>query len=65
MFAVGNTPADANWLDNRLEIDFTFADMLNFGNDPYRVHLGTTSPDYAIQEERYKIWAITELKLDL
>jgi hypothetical protein len=36
--------------------------MLNLGNDPYRVYIGPDS--HAIQEERYKIWAITGLKLE-
>jgi outer membrane receptor protein involved in Fe transport len=40
-----------------------FIDMLNLANQPYRVYLGT-SPDRPIQEERYKIWAITGIKLD-
>jgi outer membrane receptor protein involved in Fe transport len=39
-----------------------FIDALNLGNQPYRVYTGSTS--YAIQEERYKIWAITGIKLD-
>src|SRR6185295_19623445 len=45
ILAIGNTPADDNWLDNRLEIDFSasqritkhvriFIDMLNLGNEP-------------------------------
>ena len=74
VLAVGAAPADDNWLDNRLQIDFSasqgigkhvrvFIDLLNLGNEPYRVHLGV-SPARAIQEERYKIWAITGLKLD-
>ena len=73
ILALGNTTADDNWLDNRLEIDFSgsyritrhvrvFIDMLNLGNEPYRVYAGDTS--HPIQEERYKIWAITGLKLD-
>jgi hypothetical protein len=37
-------------------------DMLNLGNEPYRVYIGPDS--HAIQEERYKIWAITGLKLE-
>ena len=60
-------------LDKRLEIDFSasqrinkhvrlFIDMLNLGNDPYRVYIGDSS--HALQEERYKMWAITGLKLD-
>jgi outer membrane receptor protein involved in Fe transport len=73
VLAVGATPADDNWLDNRLQIDFSasqrfgkhvrvFIDLLNLGNEPYRVFIGTSSRP--IQEERYKIWAITGLKLD-
>jgi TonB-dependent receptor len=73
ILAIGGTPADDNWLDNRLEIDFSasqrinrhlrvFIDMLNLGNDPYRVYIGDSS--HSIQEERYKIWAIAGLKLD-
>ena len=73
MLAIGPTPAGDNWLDNRLEVDFSasqrikknlrfFIDMLNLGNDPYRVYIGYAS--HPIQEERYKIWAITGLKLD-
>ncbi len=71
--AIGATAADDNWLDNRLEIDFSasqritkhvrvFIDMLNLGNEPYRVYIG--DPRHPIQEERYKIWAITGIKLD-
>ena len=74
LLAVGATPADDNWLDNRVEIDFSasqkitkhvraFVDLLNLGNEPYRVYLGVGS-DRAIQEERYKMWAITGLKLE-
>ena len=55
VLAVGNTAADDNWLDNRLEIDFSasqrinkhirvFFDMLNLGNEPYRVYIGTAEP---------------------
>ena len=73
VLAIGAAPANDNWLDNRLEIDFSasqrinkhvrlFIDMLNLGNDPYRVYIGDSS--HAIQEERYKMWAITGLKLD-
>ena len=73
VLAIGATPAGDNWLDNRLEIDFSasqrigkhvrvFIDMLNLGNDPYRVYIGDSS--HSIQEERYKIWAITGIKLD-
>jgi outer membrane receptor protein involved in Fe transport len=47
--AIGATKADDNWLDRRLEIDFSasqritkhvrvFADFLNLGNEPYRVY---------------------------
>jgi hypothetical protein len=73
VLAIGNTPADDNWLDNRLEIDFSasqrinkhariFIDLINLGNDPYRVYIGV--PNRPIQEERYKIWAITGIKFD-
>lgn len=72
--AIGATANDDNWLDNRLQIDFSasqrlgkhvklFLDMLNLGNAPYRVYLGA-NPNRPIQEERYKIWAITGVKLD-
>ncbi len=40
-----------------------FLDLLNLGNEPYRVYLGAT-PDRPIQEERYKVWAIAGVKLD-
>ncbi|QOY90387.1 TonB-dependent receptor [Paludibaculum fermentans] len=74
LFAVGGTAKDDNWLDNRLEIDFSvsqrltkhlrvFIDLLNLGNEPYRVYLGTDS-NRPIQEERYKIWAIAGLKIN-
>jgi TonB-dependent receptor len=74
LLAVGGTPADDNWLDNRLEIDFSisqrlnkhariFLDMINLGNDPYRVYVGP-DPSRPIQEERYKIWAIAGFKFD-
>jgi hypothetical protein len=36
--------------------------MINLGNDPYRVYIGNSV--YRIQEERYKLWAITGVKLD-
>jgi TonB-dependent receptor len=73
ILAVGGTPADDNWLDNRLQIDFSasqrinkhvrvFIDMLNLGNDPYRVYMGNVRRP--IQEETYKIWAITGVKLN-
>jgi TonB-dependent receptor len=73
ILAIGGTPADDNWLDNRLEVDFSasqrfgrhvrvFIDMLNLANQPYRVYLA--DPNHPIQEERYKIWAITGVKLD-
>ncbi len=72
--AIGTTINDDNWLDSRLQIDFSasqqigkhvkvFIDMLNLGNEPYRVYLGT-NPNRPIQEERYKIWAITGVKLN-
>jgi TonB-dependent receptor len=72
--AIGATPNDDNWLDNRLQIDFSasqqignhvkiFIDLLNLGNEPYRVYLGAT-PNHPIQEERYKIWAIIGVKLN-
>ena len=72
--AIGATANDDNWLDNRLQIDVSasqrigkhvkiFIDLLNLGNEPYRVYLGTTS-NHPIQEERYKIWAITGIKLN-
>ena len=72
--AIGATANDDNWLDNRLQLDFSasqrlgkhvklFIDMLNLGNAPYRVYLGA-NPNRPIQEERYKIWAITGVKLD-
>ena len=74
VLAIGATPNDDTWLDNRLEIDFSasqkigkhvriFLDMLNLANDPYRVYTAVT-PTRPIQEERYKIWAITGIKLD-
>ena len=73
IMAVGGTAADDSWLDNRLEVDFSasqritkhvrvFIDMLNLANQPYRVYQGVS--DRFIQEERYKIWAITGVKLD-
>jgi TonB-dependent receptor len=73
ILAIGETPADDNWLDNRLEVDFSasqkitrhvrvFIDMLNLKNEPYRVYIGDTN--HFIQEERYKIWAICGVKLD-
>ncbi len=72
--AIGATANDDNWLDNRLQIDFSasqqigkrvkvFLDLLNLGDEPYRVYLGVT-PDRPLQEERYKVWAIAGLKLD-
>jgi TonB-dependent receptor len=73
VLAIGTTPADDNWLDNRLEIDYSasyrinkhakvFLDVLNLGNEPYRVWIG--DPNHAVQEERYKQWFVAGLKLD-
>jgi TonB-dependent receptor len=73
LLAVAGAPADDNWLDNRLQTDFSasqrinkhvrvFIDMLNLGNAPYRVYQGFANRP--IQEETYKIWAITGIKLD-
>jgi len=73
VLAIGATAADDNWLDNRVEIDFSasqrinkhirvFADLLNLGNEPYRVWVG--DQNHAIQEERYKMWAIIGVKLN-
>ena len=73
ILAVGGTPADDNWLDSRVEVDFSasyriskhvraFADLLNLGNEPYRVYIG--DPNHAMQEERYRMWAIFGVKLD-
>ena len=33
-----------------------------WANEPYRVYIGTSNR--SIQEERYKIWAITGFKFD-
>lgn len=71
---IGNTINDDNWLDHRLEVDFSasqrigkhfqiFVDLLNLANKPYRVYIDTT-PDRPIQEERYKMWGIVGLKLN-
>ncbi|HET6977385.1 MAG TPA: TonB-dependent receptor [Pyrinomonadaceae bacterium] len=71
---IGTTVNDDNWLDHRLEVDFSasqrigkhvkiFIDLLNLANKPYRVYLGI-HPDRPIQEERYKIWGITGVKLN-
>ncbi len=73
ILAIGDSPATDNWLDDRTEIDASisqnlgkhsrlFIDMLNLGNQPYRVWVGDSK--YAIQEERYKMWLIAGLKLD-
>lgn len=73
VMAIGDSATTDNWLDDRLEIDMSvsqritrhvrvFLDMLNLGNAPYRVYQGVS--DRFIQEERYKIWAITGVKLD-
>lgn len=72
--AIGATANDDNWLDRRLQVDFSasqqfgkhvkiFIDVLNLANQPYRVYLGTFR-NRAIQEERYKIWGITGVKLN-
>lgn len=72
--AIGATVNDDNWLDHRLQVDFSasqrigkhvkiFIDLLNLANQPYRVYLGTT-PDRPIQEERYKMWGIVGVKLN-
>jgi len=72
--AIGSTVNDDNWLDHRVEVDFSasqrigkhvkvFVDLLNLANQPYRVYLGVT-PDRAIQEERYKMWAVMGVKLN-
>ena len=73
ILAVGADAAGDNWLDRRIELDFSasqqinkhfrfFIDMLNLANRPYRVYQGTSI--FPIQEERYKIWAFTGLKVD-
>jgi TonB-dependent receptor len=74
VLAIGGAAADDNWLDNRLQMDFSasqkiwkharvFIDLLNINNEPYRVYQGTSSARF-IQDERYKMWLITGLKLD-
>ena len=40
-----------------------FIDMLNLGNQPYRVYVGDYN--HFIQEERYKMWQYLGLKLGL
>jgi TonB-dependent receptor len=73
VLAVGDSAAADNWLDNRVQLDFSasqritknirvFVDLLNLGNQPYRVYLGMEK--YGIQEEIYKMWAIAGVKLD-
>ncbi len=73
ILAIGGTPADDNILDSRVEVDLSgsfkinkharvFVDLLNLGNEPYRVYIG--DPNHAVQEERYKMWAIFGVKLD-
>jgi len=73
ILGIGATAAADTWLDDRLEVDLSvsqkinkhfrvFIDALNLANKPYRVYSGSSS--YPIQEERYKIWAITGLKID-
>ncbi|MEI9811767.1 MAG: TonB-dependent receptor [Acidobacteriota bacterium] len=73
IMGIGDTAAADTWLDNRLEIDMSasqrigkhtrlFIDMLNLGNNPYRVYSIDTK--HPIQEERYKIWAITGVKFE-
>lgn len=73
ILAVGGSPAEDNWLDSRVQTDLSlgyrinrhvraFADLLNLGNQPYRVWIG--DQNHAVQEERYKMWAIIGLKLD-
>jgi outer membrane receptor protein involved in Fe transport len=63
ILAIGGTPADDNWLDSRVEIDYSasyrinkhvraFVDLLNLGNEPYRVYIG--DQNHAVQEERYQ-----------
>jgi TonB-dependent receptor len=73
ILAVGADAATDNWLDHRVELDLSvsqrinkhfriFIDALNLLNKPYRVYMAGST--YPIQEERYKIWAITGVKLD-
>ncbi len=72
--AIGATVNDDNWLDKRLQVDFSagqnigkhikvFVDLLNLANQPYRVYLGTNQ-NRPIQEERYKVWGIVGVKLN-
>lgn len=73
ILAVGADATKDNWLDGRTEVDLSlsqklgrrtrlFVDMLNLGNQPYRVWAGDSR--HPIQEERYKMWAIAGVKLD-
>jgi len=73
ILAIGANAAADNWLDHHVEVDLSasqrigrhlrvFINALNLANKPYRVYAGSSS--YPIQEERYKIWAITGVKVD-
>jgi TonB-dependent receptor len=73
VLAIGADQTTDNWLDHRVELDLSasqrigkhfrvFIDAINLLNKPYRVFAGGSS--YPIQEERYKIWAITGVKID-
>ncbi|MBX3300055.1 MAG: TonB-dependent receptor [Acidobacteria bacterium] len=71
--AIGATENDDNWLDKRIQLDFSasqritrnvkvFIDVLNLANQPYRVYQSRNS-NYAIQQEIYKIWGLVGVKL--
>jgi TonB-dependent receptor len=71
---VGGEPAEDEWLDEHLQIDFLarmqinekmsiFLELVNLGDEPYRVYEGTV--DRPLQEEYYSWWATIGFRFNL
>jgi TonB-dependent receptor len=71
---VGGGPDEDMWVDDHFQIDFTarqritkkldlFLELINIGDEPYRVYEGTT--DRIRQEEYYSWWAVFGLRFNL
>jgi TonB-dependent receptor len=71
---VGGEPAEDQWLDEHLQIDFlarmrinekmsVFLELVNLGDEPYRVYEGTV--DRPRQEEYYSWWGTIGFRFSL
>jgi TonB-dependent receptor len=71
---VGGEPAEDQWLDEHLQLDFLarqqisekmsiFLELVNLGDEPYRVYEGTV--DRPRQEEYYSWWATIGIRFSL